>query len=246
MDEPDWVYAPPPGLPVRFVDRDVVVVDKPSGLLSVPGRSPDLTDSALTRVQAQWPGALATHRLDLDTSGLLVFALRRKAEAELHRQFRERVVRKLYLACVAGVVSADSGWIERPLRVVPGVSPRSVVDLAEGRPASTAYRVLRRETDRSWLALYPSTGRPHQLRVHLLDLGHPILGDRFYAPKPAHEAMPRLALHALDLHFVQPWSQVPMSVLGEAPPEWALQAEELRRARQEAVTRALSSGGHGA
>ena len=114
---PDWSYAPPtdPWLVEIYADRDLLVLDKPTGLLSVPGRGPGLEDSATARVAARYPAAYAAHRLDLDTSGLLVIALRRKAEAALHRQFREHTVEKVYLARVWGSVREDAGVIDAPL-----------------------------------------------------------------------------------------------------------------------------------
>ena len=148
-------------------DKDLCVIDKPSGLLSVPGRDPAHADSAYARVLARHPLAQVVHRLDMDTSGLLVFALRRKAERTLQAQFRERRVAKVYEARVWGHLSEEHGVIDLALSRVPG-RPRSVVDPA-GRPARTAWRVLRRDPDgTTHLHLEPTTGRSHQLRVHLL------------------------------------------------------------------------------
>ena len=195
-------YSPPTG-PLRIVheDRDMAVVDKPSGLLSVPGRVH--ADSVLSRLQERYPHVYAVHRLDMDTSGLLVVALRRKAERELQRQFRERLVGKAYLAVVRGVVAEGEGEIHLPLSRVPGQPPRSVVDHAAGRSALTRYRVLERLGERTRLALMPRTGRSHQLRVHLYAIGHPIVGDRFYGPPTAPGQ--RLMLHAHTLSFLHPY-----------------------------------------
>ena len=197
-------------------DKDLCVIDKPSGLLSVPGRDPAHADSAFARVLARHPLAQVVHRLDMDTSGLLVFALRRKAERTLQAQFRERRVAKVYEARVWGHLSEEHGVIDLALSRVPG-RPRSVVDPA-GRPARTAWRVLRRDPDgTTHLHLEPTTGRSHQLRVHLLALGHPILGDRFYAPPEALSAAPRLCLHAAALAVDHPWSGERLSFTSAAP-----------------------------
>ncbi|MFT4624033.1 MAG: tRNA pseudouridine32 synthase/23S rRNA pseudouridine746 synthase [Myxococcota bacterium] len=202
-----WTYAPPtePWLSVLHHDRDLFVLDKPSGLLSVPGRDPAHHDSAYARVLAAHSLAQSVHRLDMDTSGVLVFALRRKAERALHAQFREGKVDKTYIARVAGHVAEDRGGIDLALTREVGV-PRSRVDPA-GKPARTRFRVLSRDPDGTTrLALTPLTGRSHQLRVHLLAYGHPILGDRFYAPDAVRDAAPRLCLHAWRLSLDQPYS----------------------------------------
>ena len=216
---PEGFAYDPPRAPLRVVhaDRDIVVVDKPSGLLSVPGRGPDLADSALSRVRADHPAAIDVHRLDLDTSGLLLFALGRAAERELKRQFRERLVEKTYLAWVWGVVADDQGEVDLPLAPDPAEKLRHVVS-PTGKPALTRYRVLRREAHTSLVELHPLTGRSHQLRVHLLALGHPILGDRFYADGPALAAAPRLMLHAAALSLLHPYRGAPVTF--SSPPDW--------------------------
>jgi len=213
----DWTYTPPPGaLAVLHHDRDLFVVDKPSGLLSVPGRDPAHRDSATVRATEQSEGRVfAVHRLDMDTSGVLVFATRRKSERELFRQFRERLVTKRYVAWVAGQVPQDRGLIELPLRREQG-RPRSMVH-PDGRPARTRYEVLARRPAATCLALHPETGRSHQLRVHCLALGHPILGDRFYAPPSTIGMAPRLMLHAERLNILHPWSGQPLEVHAPSP-----------------------------
>ncbi len=199
-------YAPPtePWLPVLHLDRDMLVVDKPAGLLSVPGRQPGWRDSALLRAQRDHPQIYDVHRLDMDTSGVLVFALRRKAEVALKGQFADRSVAKRYLARVSGH-PAESGEIDLPLRRLGGLPPRNEVDRACGKPARTRYRVIRRDEDASLLELELLTGRSHQLRVHLAAIGHPILGDRLYAPPELAAAAPRLALHAWRLELDHPY-----------------------------------------
>jgi tRNA pseudouridine32 synthase/23S rRNA pseudouridine746 synthase len=212
-------YRPPadPFLVVVYADRDVIVVDKPPGLLSLPGRGPGLEDSALTRVRRDHPGAFDVHRLDLDTSGLLLFARRRAAERELKRQFREREVRKTYHALVAGRPVGEAGTIGLPLGPDPDAPGRHRVDPEGGKAARTEWRVVASSGDRSLLALSPTTGRSHQLRLHLRALGHPILGDRFYAPPAVVAMAPRLCLHASALRFRQPWSGAEVTVESVVP-----------------------------
>ncbi|MFM2245163.1 MAG: hypothetical protein RL071_1237 [Pseudomonadota bacterium] len=210
-----WVYAPPPGpVVVVHADRDLVVIDKPSGLLSAPGRGPAQADSALLRVHERWPTAEPVHRLDLDTSGLLVFALRGKATRALMAQLRDRSVDKRYLAWVDGAPAAEAGEIDLPLRRLVG-QPRSVVD-PSGRPSCTRWQVIERRAGATLLALEPQTGRSHQLRLHLRAIGHPILGDRFYAPPDVISAAGRLLLHAAELRLLHPWSGAPLAL--RAPP----------------------------
>ena len=204
-----FAYDPPQGpLEIIHQDRDMVVINKPSGLLSIPGRYHE--DSALSRLAADHDHVYAVHRLDMYTSGLLIVALRRKAEAELHRQFREREVAKVYVAVVHGAVATDRGVIDRPLRREGGQPPLSVVDLEDGKPARTRFEVLERTEARTRLRLYPETGRSHQLRVHMLSEGHPIVGDPFYG---VDESTPgRMLLHAAKLTFKHPFSGAPVTL----------------------------------
>lgn len=199
------LYNPPrePRLIVIHEDRDMVVLNKPSGLLSVPGRTPDLFDSALSRVRETHPNAQAVHRLDLGTSGVLVVATRRKAEADLRRQFQDRLTSKLYLALVRGVMAHDSGRVELPLVCDWPNRPRQMVCHATGKPALTEYTVLERRLDSTLVLLRPHTGRSHQLRVHLASLGHPILGDNLYGEQAPGQ---RLHLHASQLGLRHPFS----------------------------------------
>lgn len=211
----DWTYAPPPGLPpILYEDKDLVVVAKPSGLLSVPGRSHP--DSALRRLEAARGAAVyPAHRLDLDTSGALAFATRRKAERALMGQFRARTVAKTYLARVAGQPPPEF-VVNAPLERIPG-QPRSRVS-AKGRRAVTRGVVLSRDATSALVQLHPETGRSHQLRVHLLHLGHPIVGDRFYAPADLIAAADRLLLHAWRLTVDQPYSGARLTVVAPPPP----------------------------
>ncbi|GHG68190.1 pseudouridine synthase [Alishewanella longhuensis] len=214
-----FVYNPPQlPLVILYQDRDLLVVNKPSGILTNPGRGEALADSLLSRVQQAYPGALLVHRLDLSTSGVVVFALRRKAERELKRQFAERLVKKRYLAVVAGLMTSKEGIITLPLRADPLNPPTQQVH-AEGKTAETAYRVLQESSkdhlERTLVELRPVTGRSHQLRVHMAALGHPILGDTFYAPESVHQAAPRLLLHAAELSLFQPYNQQPLTFVAD-------------------------------
>lgn len=202
-------YDPPtePRLVIIHEDRDMVVLNKPGGLLSVPGRTPDLFDSALTRVRETHPGAQAVHRLDLGTSGVLVVATRRKAESELRRQFQERLTRKVYLARVEGAMAQDEGVVDLPLVCDWPNRPRQMVCLNTGKPALTEYRVLERDGRTTLVLLLPHTGRSHQLRVHMACLGHPIVGDNLYGPE-ADADPARLLLHASQLGLFHPFSGV--------------------------------------
>lgn len=212
-----WTYNPPSAeLDLVYEDRDVVVIDKPSGLLSVPGRGTHLHDSALSRLRDRWPLARDVHRLDLDTSGLLIFALRRKAERALKKAFRERRVGKVYVARVDGEMRRKSGKIDLPLRRLHD-QPRSVVDPVAGRAALTRYRVAERSSGSTLVILHPQTGRSHQLRVHLASIGHPILGDRFYGDANIRESASRLLLHAAEVTFPHPYHDTPVTLTAAVP-----------------------------
>jgi tRNA pseudouridine32 synthase/23S rRNA pseudouridine746 synthase len=197
-------YAPPQGpLAVLHADHEVLLVDKPAGLLSVPGKTPDLEDCLLARVQAVFPTALLVHRLDRDTSGVMIFALTPHAQRHLGLQFEHRQTKKTYVARVRGLVAGQEGTIDLPLCVDWPNRPLQKVDHAEGRPAVTDWRVLRRGADETRMRLMPRTGRSHQLRVHMVALGHPILGDPFYA-SGADRDFPRMMLHSEKLQFRHP------------------------------------------
>ena len=187
-------------------DQHLIVLDKPSGLLAVPGKGPELQDCLSARVQAEYPGALVVHRLDRDTSGLMVMALTIDAQRELSRQFAERRVAKSYVAVVYGSPSEPSGVIDLPMRKDFDHPPRHMIDHVQGRPAQTEWRVVQRETDRTRLELHPITGRSHQLRLHLATIGHQILGDPLYAHDEALTLSARLLLHAERLEVDHPIS----------------------------------------
>ena len=197
-------YAPP-DTPLHLIhhDHEILVVEKPAGLLSVPGKGEHLADCLIARLALAFPQVLLVHRLDRDTSGVMVFALTPHAQRHLGLQFEHRQVRKVYVARVWGEVAKATGRVEAALSVDWPNRPRQMVDPVNGRAAVTDWRVVRRGEAETRLRLYPQTGRSHQLRVHMAHLGHPILGDPFYAHGPARE-FPRLMLHAESLKFRHP------------------------------------------
>ncbi|WP_095588744.1 pseudouridine synthase [Actibacterium ureilyticum] len=195
----------PPQTPLSILHEDhhILIADKLSGLLSVPGRGEHLADCLLSRVQEAFPDALLVHRLDRDTSGVMVFALTPQAQKSLGQQFEARKVRKTYVARVWGEMAEKSGTIDLPLIVDWPNRPLQMVDRENGKPAITDWKLQRNENGTARVRLYPRTGRSHQLRVHMREIGYPILGDPFYATGPAREA-PRLMLHAESLRFNHP------------------------------------------
>ncbi|MEL6582518.1 MAG: pseudouridine synthase [Pseudomonadota bacterium] len=210
-------YHPPKG-PVRVIHQDgtLLVVDKPTGLLSVPGKAKELSDCLLARVERESPGALLVHRLDMDTSGVMVFAQSKAAQRHLGLQFERRHIEKQYLAEVDGIVREDRGEIALPLIADWPNRPLQKVCFETGKPALTAWEVLERRAQTTVLALYPHTGRSHQLRVHCKEISRPIVGDRFYGGPPAE----RLMLHAYTLTLRHPEGGAPHTFT--APPPKAL------------------------
>jgi len=198
-------YCPPSG-PVTVIYRDdeLLLVDKPTGLLSVPGKAEDHKDCLETRVKATFPEALLVHRLDMDTSGLMVFAMTRASQRHLGLQFERRHVEKTYRAEVWGEVSPDDGEVDLPLIVDWPNRPLQKICAETGKLAQTRWSVISRTERVTALKLMPKTGRSHQLRVHMLAIGHPILGDRFYATGAALAASDRLMLHAESLTIYHP------------------------------------------
>ena len=200
--------------PILHVDDCLLVVDKPAGLRSVPAGGEGRQDCLAARVQAAWPDALIVHRLDAATSGLVLFARGAEMLRRMSLAFEQRVVGKQYVAVVHGHVVQDSGEIDLPLAEDADDRPRQIVDPLRGRRALTRYRVLDRHGTGadafSRLELKPVTGRAHQLRVHLLSLGHPILGDPLYAPPESAARFARMHLHATRVAFMHPHTRVPM------------------------------------
>lgn len=207
MEQPYYI-VPPCHEPVRTVYRDdsVWVVEKPHLLLSVPGRGPENRDSVTWRLQQEDPEVRVVHRLDLDTSGLMVFALGIDAQRALNRAFAERQVEKEYIAIVDGLVDDDAGEITLPIAPDWPNRPRQRICFERGKSALTRYRVLARDEhqDCTRLQLLPVTGRSHQLRIHLREIGHAILGCDLYAPPDVLARSPRLLLHASQLAFHHP------------------------------------------
>ena len=213
----DDAYDPPDTpLDVLHDDAQMLVVSKPSGLLSVPGKGEHLSDCLMARVQAVWPDALLVHRLDRDTSGVMVFGLTPHAQRFLSKQFELRAAKKSYVARVWGRRTPKTGRVDLPLIVDWPNRPRQHVDHENGKVAITDWRVLRDNAEESRVRLMPQTGRSHQLRVHMQSLGHPILGDPFYASGAARD-FERLMLHSEELRIKHPDSGRMMRFRTPAP-----------------------------
>lgn len=199
----EFTYSPSNApLNILHQDEDLLIVDKPAGLLSVPGR--DLPDSLQSRLKDIYPESLLVHRLDMATSGVMVFARNKAAQRHLGLQFERRHTSKSYIARVAGKVAGDSGRINLPLIADWPNRPRQMVSFENGKPSLTDWEVLKRSESSTRLALHPITGRSHQLRVHCWAIGHPILGDRIYALDDIFKAEPTLQLHAWKLGLRHP------------------------------------------
>ncbi len=212
-----FVYLPTDE-PARVIhdDAEILIVEKPAGLLSVPGRGADRADCLIARLRAAFPTVLLVHRLDLDTSGVMVFALTPHAQRHLGQQFERRQVKKTYVARVHGTLHPKTGTVDLPLIVDWPNRPRQKVDHDTGRPAQTDWRVVKSAEAETRVRLFPLTGRSHQLRVHMASLGHPILGDPLYADGAA-AAHPRLMLHAETLRLRHPESNVTMTFSAPVP-----------------------------
>ena len=212
-------YDPPkePFLDILFEDEHIIVVNKPSGILSVPGKAVEHFDSIASRVKSRYPQGGAVHRLDMGTSGVLVVAKTAQATSALGRQFQDRKTEKYYYAWVWGQMEKLKGTVDLPLCVDWENRPRQQVNYEHGRRAITHYICQRVEADRSLVKLKPITGRSHQLRVHMMELGHPILGDHLYAPPEAQAAAPHLYLHAAMLSFNHPLSGQRLTFEAPAP-----------------------------
>ena len=204
---------------ILHIDDAVLVAHKPNGLPSVPGRGEHLQDCLASRVQAEVPDALVVHRLDMATSGLMLFARGKAMQRELSHAFAQREVHKGYVAIVHGLISEDEGEIELPLITDWPNRPRQKVDHTHGKPSLTRYRVTARDAgqQRTRIELEPVTGRSHQLRVHLLAIGHAILGDALYASPGVQAMSPRLLLHARSLRVRHPVSGHHLTFENEAP-----------------------------
>ncbi len=213
-------YQPPPdmGLQIVYQDDHLIAIDKPAGLLSVQGRGADLQDCALHRIQQRFPQALLVHRLDEATSGLVLFALSSAVQKVLSAAFEARQVKKQYLAWVHGLDLQESGVIDAPIAVDWPQRPLRKIDFDAGQSAITHFQLLSKNEHSAQILcrLEPQTGRTHQLRVHMLHMGHPIVGDRMYGL--AQDTAPRLMLHASSLQFAHPCNAAKVLVLYCPPP----------------------------
>ena len=206
-------------LEIIYQDDYLVAVNKPHGMLSVPGRGADKQDAVVTRLQPYYANIRVVHRLDCHTSGVLIFALGLDVQRALSRLFHDRAIAKVYLAVVAGEVDHEEGLIDLPLRGDPDNRPVQVIDYQHGKPARTHWRLLRYQRSAcgntlSRLQLKPITGRTHQLRLHCKAIGHPIVGDRLYQDSGSIEAE-RMMLHAERLEFIHPVSRESMCLISE-------------------------------
>lgn len=212
-------YAPPtrPYLNILYQDDDILVLDKPSGLLSVPGKAPEHRDSLQLRAQRVFPTATVVHRLDMATSGIMLMAMNKASHRHLSRQFEQRLTSKTYFARVYGQPEPSAGSVDLPLICDWPNRPKQMVDHQRGKHALTHFEVTEEHSNWSLVKLTPVTGRSHQLRVHMLSLGHPILGDRLYAHEAALKMADRLQLHAHQLSFTHPVSETSLNFISPLP-----------------------------
>ena len=214
-------YTPPPHttLHILFQDEHLLVVNKPAGLLSVPGNTPEKQDCMVSRCAAEFGDIHNAHRLDMSTSGIIAFARSKDAVRAMNQLFAGREVDKTYMAVVDGIVEQDNGEIHAPLMVDWPNRPRQMIH-EDGKPSCTRYQVISRETQRNTtrVQLEPITGRSHQLRVHMMSIGHAILGDEFYASDEAFHKADRLLLHAEKLSFIHPFTHQPIHI--HCPPDF--------------------------
>jgi tRNA pseudouridine32 synthase / 23S rRNA pseudouridine746 synthase len=207
----------PPDVPLRVIHQDdqVIVADKPAGLLSVPGKLEGRKDCLESRLRAAYWDALLVHRLDCDTSGVMIFARTKMAQGFLGQEFEQRRAKKEYVALVAGLVAEDHGRVDLPIGSDWEFRPRQKVDYVNGRSAITDWMVMARDGNRTRIRLFPQTGRSHQLRLHMREIGHPILGDPIYS-QDAND-FPRLMLHAEVLGLHHPATKAWVEYRAECP-----------------------------
>lgn len=214
---PDFDYDPPDTpLSILHEDAAIIVVDKPAGLLTVPGKLEDRQDCLVTRLQAARWDALTVHRLDCDTSGVIIFARTKQAQGFLGQEFEQRRAQKTYIARLKGRLEPDAGTVNLPIGSDWDYRPRQKVDHDHGRPAVTDWQVIDRTDGETRVRLTPHTGRSHQLRVHMLALGHPILGDQIYASETRADHG-RLMLHAESLSLHHPTTRERVSFFAPPP-----------------------------
>jgi tRNA pseudouridine32 synthase/23S rRNA pseudouridine746 synthase len=204
---------------ILYEDEHLLVVNKPEFLLTVPGRAPENKDCVITRLQKNYPEAVIVHRLDLDTSGLLIVPIQREAMSHIARQFQERKIQKRYEAIVWGKVKESSGTIALPIKADWENRPLQMIHFEGGKRALTHYRRLDycEKTDQTRLNLVPVTGRSHQLRIHCREIGHPIIGCDMYAHEEALRASERLLLHACEISFTHPATKKAIHVESTVP-----------------------------
>ncbi|WP_298775652.1 RluA family pseudouridine synthase [uncultured Shewanella sp.] len=215
-----FTYCPPslPWLDLRYIDRDIIVINKPSGLLSNPGIASYTHDCALTRLQTLFNDAILVHRLDCATSGIMVFARNKKAESHLKTQFQNRQTQKTYIAVVQGIIKDQAGEINCAITPDRNNPPKQKIAAhCEGKSATTFYRKVNQSDKATLVELTPITGRTHQLRVHMLAIDHPILGDEFYGGDNVEKAAKRLQLHAQSLSFSHPYTQKKVTFSSKHP-----------------------------
>lgn len=232
----DTFIAPPcaAAIEILFEDEHLLLINKPSGLLSLSGKNPQNLDSVHHRLVHDYPGCALVHRLDFGTSGIMLVARNKPINALLCRQFSQRTVSKAYSALLCGHLAEDEGVIDAPIAKDPALFPLMSICAVSGKPARSRYQVMTRlicqvqgdAVPLTSVRLVPETGRTHQLRIHSRQLGHPILGCDLYGGllQPGCEQAPRLMLHASELDFVHPISGEPMQIRCEAPFEQALAA----------------------
>ena len=206
---------------ILYADSEIVIANKPSGLLSVPGRGPEKQECLVSHLQVLYPEIKIVHRLDMDTSGIMVLALNAEAHRNLSRQFQDRETSKTYHAICAGIAGLTEGLTKLPMRCDWERRPLQMIDFKQGKHAETQWKVIEQATDRFLIELTPITGRSHQLRLHMKSLGHPILGDNLYADPMSLTMSSRLLLHATRLSFKHPTNEVTMEFT--APVEFSLQ-----------------------
>ncbi len=216
-----FIYQAPAdeGLDIVFQDEHLIILNKPSGLLSVPGKGEDRQDCLLSRAHVIFPDALIVHRLDMNTSGLIALALNKQVHRDLSHLFQTRQVQKRYIAVVDGLMATSEGTIDLPLITDWPNRPKQMIDFERGKPSQTHYRVLDKDEANATtrVELTPITGRTHQLRLHMQSLGHAILGDKLYASKTAQQKASRLLLHAEILAFTHPVSKTAKKFVSSVP-----------------------------
>ncbi len=201
------IYSPPPHtkLDILYEDEHIIALNKPPGLLSVPGRGEDKMDCMLSRLQLEYPQSLVIHRLDMPTSGILLFALNKEMQRQMGKLFEKKQIDKLYIAKVHGILKEKSGIINQPLITDWNNRPRQKIDYKNGKPSQTKFNLINSDIyNSSLVSLQPITGRSHQLRVHMSSLGHAILGDDLYGTSQTRNSSKRLLLHAQTISFIHP------------------------------------------